>query len=125
MFLNIRAYKLYRIGEVHLVYDFVYESEELLDYNKNNDYPDYGLKGYDDDKNYVSSVHIEQPNRAYLLREEVSNAYLRSHLSDEIMEELLDMSNLDIRINGDKINVYDFLDTTEITTYAVALSSDT
>lgn len=123
-FLNIRAYKLYRVGEVYLTYDFVYDCEELRSYDWSLEYPNIGLSGYDEEKEYVSSNYIDKCNYYMLMSEKVTNMYLRSHLSSEIIDELLDMPNIDIRVNGKKVDAYSFFSENSIIEYNVALCSD-
>lgn len=124
VFLNIRAYKLYRVGEVYLIYDFVYDCDELRLYDGSREYPEMGLSGYEDIEGYVSSNYIEKCNYNMIMSEKVTNMYLRSHLSSEIIDELLDMPNIDIRINGEQVDAYSFFSEKFIVEYNVALCSD-
>lgn len=119
-YVNIRPIYFYKKDETFLFYDFVYKSQ-----SKNISKPnEYGITNYNINNKEAISISIKNIDELNIKRGYITNSYLRGLFEDELKDLLINIDNLNIYINGNKINKDDFWNNSVVIEYDTLFSSE-
>lgn len=108
--INIRALYFYKKDYTYLFYDFIYNTNNIHD-------NDYGIGSYDIVAGDAISIGVNNHDKQTIKTGYISNAYIKGYFDDEVKRIISNSPNIEIMVNGDKINQEDFWSNSSIVEY--------